>query len=517
MNVLISVLMLVPAVSVAITPTDSVINVNDLGVYGDELTEQSDTLQKILDTHSQVYFPPGKYLLRKSLQLRSHHQISGSDSTVLVPTTEAVATGQFFFFTILSAQKVHLERITFYTEDHPDRLVVAVFAQNVHDLALTHLTAFNCGVARILQREELPYPTIPGDLASREFVKIGNSAININHCRGEGSQQAMAQHAAGVLLSFARDWTISHCSFSRYDQGVQWWGGDSNPERDGSLGNVRKCQNGTIDNVSVKYVRGGGIWGSMGENITVKNCRVTHCGDVGIDFEGCFRSKAIDNYVAESNNGNIAVFHHNQDIVFANNQLVQSDPKRPQACIYNASQSQDNGQVTFNDNVFTNTEGVGYIKQQGPSNRIVFTQNSLHNVVANFSFNNNHYVEIKHNTFHITRPLEGYDYVIKAGQTHFNGEVVVEGNQILTTEVQPENVYAISLHQSDYNSSPTNRVMDNYIVGLPNQVRTEWSGGNVGCTATTYIRSPQPLAPTAIKKIDSGARRSVLYVNNEAW
>ena len=495
------------------------VSVADLGVVGDGQTEQSDTLQRILDRYPIVHVPAGRYLINKSLRLRSGQQLSGSDSTVFIPTGEAATAPSFSFFTAEGAQHIRLQTLTFYAEDQPGRTVFAVAAHNVHHLTLNRLVAYHCGVAKVVERAaEWPvYPRIANDLSSNEFRQMGNTHIAIRHCRGEGSRHGMAEHTAGVLIAYTNHWEVSHSSFTRYDQGIQWWGGDSNPERDGALVNVRKCQHGTVSDVQVSYVQGGGIWGSMGENITVENCRVTHCGDVGIDFEGCFRSRALNNYVAESNNGNLAVFHHNRDILFANNQLIQSNTKQIQACIYNASQSRDNGRVTFDNNVFVTTLGVGHIKQQGPSSRIVFTRNSLHNVVVDFSFNNNHRVLVQNNTFHITRPLASFNYVIKAGQTHFGGEVSIENNQILTTVAQNKDVYAINVYQSDYNSSPTNRITDNYVIGMPLQIKTEWSGGNAGRTAKTYIQSKQPLSQDAVKKVDTGARSSTLYVNDKEW
>ena len=499
--------------------TDSVINVNDYGVYGDGITQQADTLQHILDTYSHIYFPAGKYLVNKCLTLRSNHHISGTDSTVFVFSEKTDSTSSFSFFTITGARNILMERLTFYAQDQPARTAFALVAHNVHHLTLDQVEAYHCGVAQVLGRNagSHTYASIPDDLSGEAFRQVGSSHITITQCHGKGSTRGVAEHTAGVLIAYTNHWKVTHSSFSRYSHGIQWWGGDSNTGRDGRLYNARKCKNGTVAEVEVSHVRGGGIWGSMGENITVQNCRVTHCGDVGIDFEGCFSAQAINNYVAESNNGNLATFHHNKDIRFASNQVVQSNAKRIQACIYNASQSRDNGQVTFDDNVFITTQGVGLIKQQGPSSHIIFTNNSLHNVVANFSFNNNHQVLIRENTFHITRSLAGYDYVIKAGQTHFGGEVVIENNQILTTVAQPGNAYAISLHQSDYNSSPVNRVIDNYVAGLPHQVRTEWVGSNAGCRAKTYIHSKQALSPEAVKKVDTGARASELYVNDKQW
>ena len=505
------------ALSAGFSEIDSTINVNDLGVYGDGRTEQSDTLQGILDAYTNIYFPPGEYSINKSLRLRSHHQISGSDSTVLVPTGEGAIADEFSFFTIRSAQNIRLEQLTFYAEDNPERTVYAVSARNVHYFTIESVTAINCGVAAVIEQEGYRYAAIPDTLSSEAFRQVGNSHVIIRHCRGEGARQGLPRRTTGVLIQYADDWEITHCSFTRYRHGIQWWGGDSNPARDGALNKVRKCRNGLISHVRVDSVRQGGIWGSMGENITVEHCEVARCGDVGIDFEGCYRSQAVNNYVQESSNGNLAVFFYNRNIRFAHNRSVQSTPEYPHARIYNATQRPENGQITFDNNVFMNTQSVGYIDQRGPSNRIIFTQNSLHNVVVNFSFNNNKYVEIKYNTFLITRPLVSYAYMVKAGQTHYGGEVLIEKNHILTAAPQPDTVYAISLYQSDYNHSPTNRVIHNVITGLPRQVKTEWAGKNAGFAAKTYIQTARPLLREAVRKIDTGARTSSLYVNDKEW
>ena len=516
MNALLSIILSVFLLSSAFAqsaPTDSV-SVADLGIYGDGQTEQSDTIQAVLDSYSRIYFPPGRYAIDKSLNLRNNHHISGTDSTVFLATGEAATAEKFSFVTLSSVEKVRLDRLTFYANDHPKRRIYAVAGRNVHGLTLKHLKVYNAGVVQLQEKRGYSYAKVPSDLSSEAFRQVGNSALEVTQCHGEGSQYTIPRTTA-VYINYTDGWKVTQSSFTRYHQGVRWWGGDSDTRRDGALANVRKCRNGLVSEVQSSYIHGGGIWGSMGEDITVQHCQVSHCQDVGIDFEGCFRSKAINNYVAECKNGNLAVFFFNKDITFTNNQSVQSNPNYRHACIYNASQRQDNGKVVFDQNTFSSTQGVGKIEQRGPSRQIIFTQNSLQNVVVNFSFNNNKQITVQNNTFLITRPLTHYDFLLKAGQTHRGGKINIEGNHLLTTVPQADNVYAISLYQSDYNSSPVNRVINNYVSGLSRVVKTEWAGKNAGFRATTYVESEASLSPEAIKKIDVGARSSKLYVNDK--
>ena len=499
---------------IASSTTDSVVNVHHLGVYGDGATDQHEAIQKILDEHKQVFFPPGRYLISQSLVLRSNQQLSGSDSSVFAFHQAVEVTNDLAFLTVNSQHNLRLTNLTFYRKDEPKQATYAVDACNVQQLTIERVVAYNCGIVKVAQCESHNYATIPDALSSDQFREVGNTQVTVTNCRGTGSQGSVAQHGAGVLIAYTDNWEITHSSFTRYSHGIQWWGGDSHPQRNGKLTNVRKCRNGMVSDVQVTHVRGGGIWGSMGENITVENCRVAHCGDVGIDFEGCFRSQARYNTVNDCKNEAIAIFHFNQDILFANNQLIQSDPQRAHACIYNSAQTQDNGKVTFTDNVFVTTQGVGIIRQQGPSRRIVFTKNSLHNVVLDFCFNNNQYVQIKDNTFTITRPV-AQSFIIRAGCTNNQGVLTIENNQILNVAKQQKDLYAISVVQADYNSSPTNRLTNNHIAGISRRFSIEWAGGNPVFRAETYIESTQPLADSAIRVIDSGKQTSRLFVNGK--
>ncbi len=494
------------------------VNVQDLGIVGDGLTDHHATLQKAFDTYEHVFIPSGRYLISQPLMLRSGQRLWGSDSTVFSIHPIAKKTDSFIFIKTTRQRDLQINRLTFYAHDVPERsqAAYALELRNVHEVTINQVSTYHCGVVHVSVTHAVNYSDLSDSLSSDAFRAEGNSQVHINRCQGIGSTKSIAHHGAGVLISYTDGWSVSHSSFSRYSHGIQWWGGDSNPKRDGKLDQVRKCRDGLISNVRAEDVRGGGIWGSMGENIIVENCQVARCGDVGIDFEGCFNAQARYNVVRDCQNGTLAIFHYNRDIVFVNNQSIQSDPKRPLACIYNASQSPDNGKVVFTNNTFVATRGVGTIYQRGPSRNIVFTNNSLHNVVLDLSFNNNQRVRIENNMVAITRP-SNWPYMIKAGYTHHRGTVSIANNQIMVTSDQSPETYAICVVQSDYNSSPTNRIIDNYITGIPRRYSVDWKGKNRAFTAQTLIETEQPFAGSDLRIVDEGSRKAEVKVNGKRW
>ncbi|MBQ9359240.1 MAG: right-handed parallel beta-helix repeat-containing protein [Abditibacteriota bacterium] len=104
-----------------------------------------------------------------------------------------------------------------------------------------------------------------------------------------------------------------------YSHGIQWWGGDSDVRRGGEHKNFGYLRNGVIENCRCSDIEGGGIWGSMGENIQVRGCSVSLCNDVGIDFEGCLDSGAEDCLASDCRNGNYSTFQYcTGKIVFRN-------------------------------------------------------------------------------------------------------------------------------------------------------------------------------------------------------
>lgn len=497
--------------------SDTIVNIHDFNISGDSTTDYTLQIQQVLNDHDNVYFPAGKYLISKSLVLNDHQTITGDGpSSVLLAPDGAGAEGSFAFMTIRSKKNISISNMGMELRNTPKFSVTAVKAINVAYLKIKKVNAINCGIVETwVDQKKYSYDQIPVLDKAGSPDEVSNFFIEVDSCSGVGAKQGIAEHTTGILLSYANHWKVTNSTLTGYDHGVQWWGGDSNPARNGDTINIRKSKNGVVHNVDVKNIRGGGIWGSMGEDVTVSACSVSYCKDVGIDFEGCYNSKAVDNHVENCINGGLATFHYNKNILFDKNNVVQDNPGHALARIYNAAQRQDNGKVVFQNNTFTATKGIGFIDQRGPSRHIEFLNNVLNNVVLNLSFNNNNFILIKDNTLNITRKVASRKYFIKAGRTHYHGKVVIETNHINSTVKQDSSLYAISVHQSDYNTSPVNYLKNNKIEGLSNHIKIEWTGANGGVVSKTYIETDKPIPDTSVVKIDNGKRRSELYINNK--
>ena len=486
--------------------TTSYISVKAAGVVGDGETDVTNKIQQLLNKHDSVFFPKGNYLISSELTLKSNQVVYGDSGTNIMTKTVV----PFNFFQVRSKENVKIRSLNFNCPAGTKAEDYAVKIINSRTIVVSHLVATNCGL--VTSPEDVSYEETGNYEKGKPLT--GSKDISIDGCKGTGSLAAMTGRTRGILMQFVKNWKVTNCILKNYVQGVQWWGGDSNPERNGDTNNVRKTSNGLVENVTVSDIAGGGIWGSMGENIVIKSCRVSKCGDVGIDFEGCFNSTATNNYVKDCKNGCLATFHYNKNISFDHNIVRQRDPRFPLACIYNSTQRQDNGLVSLANNHFSVDKGVGVILQQGPSNYIVFEKNMLLNVVLNLTFNNNKIIEIRNNTFKLTKPLGDYNYVIKAGLTNFGGKLTVEDNSILSTVSQRKEVFAINPFQGDYNSSPLNIIKDNRITGVPNKYKIEWNGTNPGVTSKTYIISSTRVLPAEIKKVDLSGKPSEVYLNN---
>jgi hypothetical protein len=251
----------------------------------------------------------------------------------------------------------------------------------------------------------------------------------------------------------------------------------------------------------------------MGQNITVANCKVYNCDDVGVDFEGCFDCVAVGNTVWNCSNGGLATFFYNKNILFRNNTVKQQKSQYPLACIYNAPQKQLNQTVRFADNQFSCSGGVGSIIQKGPANDIVFENNQFNDVVLNLMFNNNRNISIRNNSFKLTKSLANKDtaYVIGAGMNNNNGRIEISGNKVSSSVSQPSSVYGICINQNDFNSSPINTIGDNEFSGLNDkcQLLLIWNGKNAAKKPRNFI-SPK-IKMSSIQKVDRGQGKMELY------
>ena len=341
------------------------ISVEKAGIAGDGTSDVTDKLQQLFDKYDTVYFPKGNYLITKKLSTKSGQMIYGNGSANIVTKSGS----PFNFIEVKQKENVQIKNINFIAPDDMHSPGYAVKIINSKGIHITNIRGTNAGVVAATGFEGVGYKNI-SDYKSGDRT-TGSTDVVIDNCTGTGSVAAM-KATRGIWFEYVNNWKISNSSLKNYVQGIQWWGGDSNPEKDGDTSKERKTKNGIVENVTADNIAGGGIWGSMGENITVKKCKVSNCGDVGIDFEGCFNSSAVNNTVRDCKNAGLATFHYNKNISFDNNTVSQSDPSNPLACIFNSSQKQDNATISFTNNNFSVDRGTGAIVQQGPSNNIIF-------------------------------------------------------------------------------------------------------------------------------------------------
>ncbi|CAM4097520.1 right-handed parallel beta-helix repeat-containing protein [Paenibacillus alkaliterrae] len=152
----------------------------------------------------------------------------------------------------------------------------------------------------------------------------------IHDCFGQGIE---ANAASKGRLANNR---IENCL-----HGIQWWGGDSATSETIGIFDI------TIVGNIIKGVMGG-IWGSLGERITVVGNTIESCTDVGIDFEGCMHCVASGNTVKNCTYAGLAAFFGSKYIEFTGNTVKQDNTYGPGIKFF--SSSKQHNYITVNNN-----------------------------------------------------------------------------------------------------------------------------------------------------------------------
>ncbi|MBO4548135.1 MAG: right-handed parallel beta-helix repeat-containing protein, partial [Abditibacteriota bacterium] len=245
-------------------------------------------LQAAADKGGSVQVPSGTYRLSRTVRLGPDTRVAGSGNTVLLldGSFNAFETGTRGKYT----DNVSVSDITFRCPAPSGKC--AVLAKEVRRLTVSRIKTENLAGVRVEHFS-----------ASRDAL---NRDVTVRDCvlRGGGAP------VQGVEIDWTDGFTVRGCTVSGFAHGIQWWGSDSDVRRGGLHSNMGFLKNGLIEDCRVTGIEGGGIWGSMGEYITVRRCSVSRCKDVGIDFEGCRESRAEDCDAGDCVNGNYATFQY---------------------------------------------------------------------------------------------------------------------------------------------------------------------------------------------------------------
>jgi hypothetical protein len=235
------------------------------------------------------------------------------------------------------------------------------------------------------------------------------SRLQVINCRATAT--TVKTVAAGIGCNYVRDALYTGNTVHGYNHGITWWGGNSGYSRDGlPFTNPRKTQRITIQGNFVYDVVQGGIWGSMGENISVIDNMVVDAGDTGIDFEGDSASVASGNTVrvtgAKRCNVCISTFFTVNDVAFRRNTIETAKATIPLYGHYNASNNNTYSRaVSLIENRFICTDPggeAGRVMVNSAIHDIEFSKNEFLNCVLDASGLGLHNTSIIDNRFRFT-------------------------------------------------------------------------------------------------------------------
>ncbi|HKK35380.1 MAG TPA: right-handed parallel beta-helix repeat-containing protein [Paracoccaceae bacterium] len=131
--------------------------------------------------------------------------------------------------------------------------------------------------------------------------------------------------SAGIRLNWIDGATVERNRVSSHRSGILWWGGDSNPARDGGVGSRRLARRLRISANRVADIRLGGIWGSQGQDLVVTGNVVERCGDICIHGEGDADAVYDGNVAREGRNGCYTPYFVCERTIYSDNVAVIED------------------------------------------------------------------------------------------------------------------------------------------------------------------------------------------------
>lgn len=449
------------------------LNVQGYGALGNGQTDDTDALQRALDTGSEIFIPAGTYRISRALILTSHKRVYGTGASSLIKQT---ARDKDIFFARGNSARRPPEMITDITVEKlgfegqggnsPAHALKALSVQRVKFRQ-------NRGDKISLLYVGVYFPDVNDPDEAYSHISRDNqlsSQIEVTDNVGLGTARS------GVDIFYTNNATVSGNRLEHLGFGVTWWGGNADPDSDGRLGNPRWVKNLTITRNHVHHMGdpqgqidphdGGGIWGAMGENITVTDNYVDECGDVGLDAEGSDNVSFSRNTVKNIRNYPLAVFFFSKNVVFTENRVTQ-DSSWGNYLYYNSNPTQEPNEISSrlenNHLEFIGTRGWGQLIKSS-SQDLVVKNNRLVNTILSLTANNAGHVEITGNTLQLTRSTDttSTNHVIHLGGNH-GSRVLIKNNVIESTVAQKPNTYGIYVEQDDYNSEVTSILEGNTV------------------------------------------------------
>ncbi len=265
----------------------------------------------------------GRIYLTGTLRVNTGNIALISGTTIYGNATLVLSNGVVNLFTATDVSNVELNGITVVRASGATNTPAIMLIRRCNGIRVKDTTTIGVHGLQTFRPE---YDQTDENELCHDITVSGNKILNT----GEG------QYGGGIVLNYCADFTVTNNTVDGALHGIFWWGGDANPDNGenadaGGQQNVatKWVRNGvisgnTVRNITFNPLNGGGIWGSMGENIKVTSNTVQTCGDVGIDFESCRNCIASDNIVSNCRNAALALFYGTEQVSFLNNYVTQS-------------------------------------------------------------------------------------------------------------------------------------------------------------------------------------------------
>lgn len=480
--------------------TQGVARLADYKAHCNGTSVDNDALNSAIEKgNSTIEFPAGTCII-DSFQLPSNITLLGSveGKSIIKPGTSGkifVATGR------IDAHKkdIAIRKLSFGSKagsyEKGGVVLAATYADHIR---IEENTASD--IELLVTNHDLPYAKASPNSLDRD-VSLTN-----NTCKS-----TQTRLGACAQLAFVDGAVVEGNTVVGYRDGLFYWGGDA--RLNGARGNPRWARNILFANNDVRATGGGGIWGSMGQQITLKNNKVADVGDVGLDFEGTINGTAEGNTCSNAKNGCATTFFLNDEISFSRNTLAQPSGAQPVARIFNSFQSQDNGRISFESNFFQCVDknaNCSVDNDLGPARRVEFRDNTFADTQLRFVATNTGSVSIVGNKLTFTKPLRGNAISVTA----FGYGSFVIDNQVLSTVNQPATADAICVTNSDYNHINAYYVGGNKVVGFTSGIHLVTRGKNPG-TKVNYILCPNQLSGK-VSSSDDDAKEKAEVVQRPA-
>jgi parallel beta-helix repeat protein len=273
----------------------------------------------------------------------------------------------------------------------------------------------------------------------------------------------------GISLDSSSTGRIIGNRIDTCQHGIQWWGGDSSVSTTIGITSIVILGN-TIKSVT------GGIWGSLGQYVTVTGNNIDTCSDVGIDFEGCLDSVATGNVVRNASNSGLAVFHASSRVLFTGN-TVDNSMVATNGHGFHAYTTQTNTRITVTNNTLTTAQLAITNDTSGSLTDSVFSDNEIRVTNAGYggiSLYEGSRLHVLNNTVH-SAGFHGIDF-----QGVSDGRI--EGNQVFTdsdTSTAGQATGGIHLYwRSATYPGKRNRIRNNVVVGFVQAIFDNCWGDN---------------------------------------